>query len=194
MPVPNSWICSGCWKPNRMRDTRCFQCRLPRDADPALIQRQVALNAARAAVPDPVPDIFVSLPAILFRWEAKILLVLGGILFVILFLDALTGAPEWQLIPAAVVMVACVVCGVLFRGLAAAMEDRNPWGFFGAALVAGLFTAAAAYQLFVLPAPLGIPVQAATIRSWVTLILSSAATLCAFSGLVMIAIRGQAPR
>jgi hypothetical protein len=195
MPIANAWICRGCWKPNKPGAAHCFACRLPRNADPAQIRQQAAQAAARAAVPDPVPDLLVTLPATFFRWEAKILIVLGGILFVLLFLAALTDEPMPRMIPNAFVMVSCVVCGLLFRVLAEAMDDRKAWGFFGAALVASAITGWAAYQLFVLPVPFGsVPPQVAMIRSWVTLLLAGGSALSAFMGLVLIAIRGQAPR
>lgn len=192
MPIANAWICRGCWKPNKQGAARCFQCKLPRDADAAQIHRQAAQDSARAAIPDPVPDIIVTVPAAIFRWYGRALLVLGALLFVIVLMDAMAGAPEWQVIPGAVVMVALVACGLLFRALAEAMNDRNPWGFVAAVLVAGALTAWAAYQLFVLPVPLGnIPPQAAIIRTWGTLLISGSAALCAFMGLVLIAIRGR---
>jgi hypothetical protein len=193
MPAPNTWICRGCWKPNRLRDARCFMCKLPRDADAAQIQHQAAVNQARTAPPD-LPDIVLNVPVIIFRWYARGLLLIAVLLFVILVGEATSGAPDAHVIQGALVMGACLGAGILFRALAGAMQDGNPWVYMTALVAAGAMTALAAVQLFVLPVPLGtgIDPRAATVRTWITLVISGSAAICAGVGLAISVSRARA--
>ena len=194
MPAPNTWICRGCWKPNRLRDERCFMCKLPRDADPALVKEQVAINAARAAVADPVPDILITLPATLFRWYARLLFFLAAVLLILGALIGLGGGEDANVMVASIVGGAYLGAGLLFRFLANGMEDRNPWAFLVAFLVAGAAATVTVMQLFVLPTPVdtGLDPQATAIESWVTLIISASAAACALMGLVLLATKSPA--
>jgi len=195
MPAPtNTWICRGCWKPNRLRDERCFMCKLPRDADPALVKQQVAINEARAAVANPVPDLLITLPAAIFRWYGRLLLFLAAVLFILLALVGLGGGDDANVIAGGVVMAAYLGVGLLFRFLANGMEDRNPWAFLIAFVVTGATTTVAVMQLFVLPTPVatGLDPQATAIESWVTLIISGSAAACALAGLVLLVTRSPA--
>lgn len=192
--LTNTWICRGCWKPNRLRDERCFMCKLPRDADPALVKQQVAINEARAAVANPVPDILITLPATIFRWYGRLLLFLAAVLFILLALVGLGGGDDANVIAGGVVMAAYLGVGLLFRFLANGMEDRNLWAFLIAFLVTGGTTTVAVMQLFVLPTPVatGLDPQATAIENWVTLIISGSAAACALGGLVLLVTRSPA--
>ena len=149
------------------------------------------MDAAKTGRPDPVPGIVLELPAHLFRWYGRLLLVLAALLFVLLLVDTLAGAPESYLLPGVILLAATLFLGLLFRGLAGAMHDRNPWVYLIAFVISGGLAAVSVVQLFIVPAPPGplISQEAATIRTWVGLVLFGSAAFCTLLALVLVLSR-----
>ena len=72
MTAGDQWVCKVCWKLNRVRDEVCWRCKAPRGTtEEQEVSRHREVLEARAAMPEPVPDIVVALPVSVFRGYGK---------------------------------------------------------------------------------------------------------------------------
>ena len=68
MTATTGWVCKVCWKWNRPEDDPCYKCRSPRGiTEDAEVEVHRKALEAKAAEPEPVPDIVVALPVWVFR-------------------------------------------------------------------------------------------------------------------------------
>lgn len=68
MTAAIGWVFKVCWKWNRPQDDPCYKCKTARGVidDAEVASHRKALEA-KAALPDPVPDIVVAVPVVIFR-------------------------------------------------------------------------------------------------------------------------------
>jgi hypothetical protein len=184
VPGTTGWVCKVCWKWNRPEDDPCFKCKTPRGVtdDTEVAAHREALEA-KAAVPEPVPDIVVALPVSVFRGYARVWL-RGGIgLLGLLALMAFGGVTDmiWYALTAGFA-AALVACGFLAGEVADGMRNREVWAFItGMVLsVAAVIGSITAFNVF---AP-GL-VNPSAVR-WGSLIVFGGAGVAAAGGLVML--------
>ena len=188
MTFSDGWICTACWKPNRVQDPACYRCRTPRDADEAAVQATRAAAAAAAERPEAIPDIVVALPVVIFRGYARAWLRGGlGVLGLMAFM-AFGGVTDvGYLLVTGGLGAGLVVSGILAGEASDAMRNRETWAFIvgvGLAIV-GLIGSVLAFDTF---AP-GL-LSPAAIR-WGSILVFGGAGAAAVAGLVLTFIRRE---
>ena len=184
MTAATGWVCKVCWKWNRPEDDPCFKCKTPRGVtDDAEVETQRKVLEAKASMPEPVPDLVVAVPVVVFRGYAKVWF-RGGIgLLGLLALLALGGETDliWFALTAGF-SAGLVLSGFLAGEVAEGMRNREVWAFLvGIALsVVAVIGSVTAFSLF---AP-GL-VNPSAVR-WVSLIVFGGAGVAALVGLVMV--------
>jgi len=178
------WVCKVCWKWNRPEDDSCFKCRTPRGVtdEQEVAAHREALEA-KAAAPEPVPDIVVALPVWVFRGYARVWL-RGGIgLLGLLALMAFGGVTDmvWYALTAGFA-AALVACGFLAGEVADGMRNREVWAFI-TGIVLSVVAVIGSITAFSVFAP-GL-VNPAAVR-WGSLIVFGGAGVAAGGGLVML--------
>lgn len=139
MTFVDGWVCQSCWKSNRPRDARCYRCRTPRGADQAEIEAARVRREAEVRRASRVPDLVVALPAEVFKWYGRLLL-LSAILFLLGTPVVLSNpdAPS-EILPVWIGFVAIAfVLAFAVRWASNAMRSSNPWAFV-VGLVVSLF-------------------------------------------------------
>jgi hypothetical protein len=189
MTVSDQWVCKVCWKLNRPRDEVCWRCKAPRgttEEGEVAAHRQVL--EARAATPEPVPDIVVALPVTIFRGYGKAWVRGGFVTFGLLALMAFGGVEDLGYLAVTGAFGAgLIVCGLLAGEVTEGMRNREIWSYLvGIALaVAGGIGSVIAFNAF---AP-GL-ISPTAVR-WLSLIVFGGAGIAAAVGLFMVL---RAPR
>ena len=185
MTFADGWVCQSCWKPNRARDARCYRCKTERGADKATIEarhRSLEVHAARdAARRERVPDVVTVLPATVFAWYGRLVIV-GGVLFLLLT-PLILGNPD---LPGSALILwlgfalGALVAGVAMRWASGAMRTGNPWAFALALAVSVLLAAGTLYLMNALPSGVGNP----TWMRYITLGVFGMSAILAMVGLL----------
>jgi hypothetical protein len=184
MTAATGWLCKVCWKWNRLQDDACYKCKTARGVtDDAEVAAHRQALEAKAAEPEPVPDLVVALPVWVFRGYAKVWL-RGGIgLIGLVALMAFGGVTDllWFALTAGF-SVGLIGCGVLAGEVADGMREREVWAFItGIVLsVVGVIGSVIAFSVF---AP--DLVNPAAVR-WGSLIVFGGAGIAALTGLVLV--------
>jgi hypothetical protein len=187
------WVCKVCWKWNRPEDDPCYKCKSPRGlTDDAAVEVERKRLAAKAAEPEPVPDIVVAVPVWVFRGYARVWL-RGGIgLLGLLVLMAFGGVTDliWFALTAGF-SVGLVVCGFLAGEVADGMRNRETWAFI-VGIVLSVVAVIGSITAFSVFAP-GL-VNPNAVR-WGSLLVFGGAGVAAAGGLVMLirAARARPP-
>ena len=185
MTFADGWVCQSCWKPNRARDARCYRCKTERGADKATIearQRALEVDAARdAARRERVPDVVTVLPAAVFAWYGRLVIV-GGVLSLLLTPLVLGNPdlPENGLILWLGFVLGVLAAGVAMRWASGAMRTGNPWAFALALAVSVLLAAGTLYLMNELPSGVGNP----TWMRYITLGVFGMSAILAMVGLL----------
>lgn len=185
MTFADGWVCQSCWKPNRARDARCYRCRTERGADKATIearQRALEVDAARdAARRERVPDVVTVLPAAVFAWYGRLVIV-GGVLCLLLTPLVLGNPdlPENGLILWLGFALGVLAAGVAMRWASGAMRTGNPWAFALALAVSVVLAAGTLYLMNALPSGTGNP----TWMRYITLGVFGMSAILAMVGLL----------
>jgi hypothetical protein len=180
----SGWVCKVCWKWNRPEDDPCYKCKSPRGVtDDADVEVHRKALEAKAAAPEPVPDLVVAVPVWVFRGYARVWL-RGGIgLLGLLALMAFGGVTDliWFALTAGF-SVSLIVCGFLAGEVADGMRNREVWAFITGIIlsVVAVIGSVAAFSVF---AP-GL-VNPNAVR-WGSLIIFGGAGVAATGGLVML--------
>jgi hypothetical protein len=184
MTATTGWVCKVCWKWNRPEDDPCFKCKAPRGViDDAEVEAHRKVLEAKAAEPEPVPDIVVALPVWVFRGYARVWL-RGGIgLLGLLALMAFGGVTDmiWFALTAGF-SAALVVCGFLAGEVAEGMRNREVWAFI-TGIVLSVVAVIGSITAFSVFAP-GL-VNPTAVR-WGSLIVFGGAGAAALTGLVLV--------
>jgi hypothetical protein len=184
MTATTGWICKVCWRWNRPEDDPCFRCKAPRGVtDDAEVEAHRKALEAKAAEPEPVPDIVVALPVWVFRGYARVW-VRGGIgLLGVLALMAFGGVTDmiWYGLTAGFA-AALVVCGFLAGEVSEGMRNREVWAF-ATGIVLSVVAVIGSITAFSVFAP-GL-VNPAAVR-WTSLVVFGGAGVAAAGGLVML--------
>ncbi len=184
MTVGEQWVCKVCWKLNRPRDEACWRCKAPRGmtAEEEVARHRQELEA-KAALPEPVPDIVVALPVTVFRGYGKAW-VRGGFAMVgLLALLAFGGVTDiGYFILTGSFGASLIVCGLLAGEVSEGMRNREIWAYLvGIALsVAGGIGSVFAFNAF------GPGLISPTAVRWLGLIVFGGAAIAAGAGLVMV--------
>ena len=187
MTALKGWVCKVCWKLNRPADEFCWKCKTPRGlTDDAQVEEQRKIVAARAELPEPVPDLVVALPVVVFRSYGRVW-IRGGIgLLGLVALEVFAGVTDliWYALTGGFA-IALLVCGFLAREVSEGMRNREIWAFLvGIVLsVVAVIGSITAFQVF---APDLVNPNA--IR-WGSLIVFGGAGVAALVGLVMVLTR-----
>ena len=184
MTATSGWVCKVCWKWNRPEDDPCYKCKSPRGVtDDAQVEAHRKALEAKAAEPEPVPDLVVALPVWIFRGYGKVW-VRGGIgLLGLLALMAFGGATDllWFALTAGF-GAALIVSGLLAGEVAEGMRNREAWSFIiGIVLsVVGVVGSITAFSVF---AP--DLVNPSAVR-WGSVVVFGGAGVAAAGGLIML--------
>lgn len=186
MTAATGWVCKVCWKWNRPADEFCWKCRtVPGVTESQVAEAQKAI-AAKAEVPEAVPDLLVAVPVVVFRSYGKVW-IRGGIgligLIALLVFGAVTDLVLYGL--TAGFAIGLIACGFLAGEVSEGMRNREVWAFgvgIGLSVVA-FVSSIVAFDLF---AP-GL-VNPTAIR-WGSLIVFGGAGVAALVGLVMVLTR-----
>ena len=188
MTVGQQWVCKVCWKFNRPRDEVCWRCKAPRGTTE---EQEVAAHRevleAKAAAPEPVPDIVVALPVSIFRGYGRAWVRGGFVTFGLLALMAFGGVTDLGYLAVTGTFGAgLIVCGLLAGEVTEGMRNREIWAYLvGIALsVAGGIGSVFAFNAF---AP-GL-ISPTAVR-WLSLIIFGGAGIAAAVGLFMV-LRAQ---
>ena len=188
MTVGQQWVCKVCWKLNRPRDEVCWRCKAPRGTTE---EQEVAAHRevleAKAAAPEPVPDIVVALPVSIFRGYGRAWVRGGFVTFGLLALMAFGGVTDLGYLAVTGAFGAgLIVCGLLAGEVTEGMRNREIWAYLvGIALsVAGGIGSVFAFNAF---AP-GL-ISPTAVR-WLSLIIFGGAGIAAAVGLFMV-LRAQ---
>lgn len=190
MAPADGWVCKVCWKLNRSRDEVCWKCKTARGViDESEVDAKRKVIEARAAQPEPVPDIVVAVPVWVFRGYGKVWFRGGFGLLGLLALMAFGGVTDlvWFGLTAGFAL-ALFACGLMAGEVAEGMRNREIWAFvvgIGLSVVA-VFGSVAAFDVF---AP-GL-VNPNAIR-WASLLVFGGAGVAALVGLVMVIRNGGA--
>jgi hypothetical protein len=184
----DGWTCRACWKSNRPQDPVCYRCKAPRDVDDAAIEARREAAAARAERPEPIPDIVVALPVVVFRGYSKVWFRGGFGTLGLLLLMGLGGVTDlgWLALTAGFA-VGLVAIGFLAGEVSDAMRERELWSWvvgIGLSVVA-VVSSIGAFELFV---P-GL-VNPSAVR-WGSVIVFGGAGLAAAAGLVLMFLRRE---
>jgi hypothetical protein len=184
------WVCKVCWQWNRPADEFCWKCKtVPDVSDEQVAEAQKALEA-KAALPEPVPDLVVALPVVIFRSYGKVWL-RGGIgLLVVLALEVFAAVTDlvWYALTIGFAL-GLMVSGFLAREISEGMRNREVWAF-GVGIVMSVVAVIGSITAFSVLAP-GL-VNPGAVR-WGSLIVFGGAGVAALVGLVLVLRRGDAP-
>ena len=184
MTAATGWVCKVCWKWNRPEDDPCFKCKSPRGVtDDAEVEARRKQVEARAALPEPVPDLVVAVPVVVFRGYAKVWF-RGGIgLLGLLALMALGGVEDliWFALTAGF-SAALVISGFVAGEVSEGMRNREIWAFLvGIVLsVVAVIGSVTAFSVFAE----GL-VDLNAVR-WASLLVFGGAGVAALVGLVLV--------
>jgi hypothetical protein len=184
MTVGDQWVCKVCWKLNRPRDEVCWRCKAPRGTtEEGAVAAHREVMEAKAAMPEPVPDIVVALPVSIFRGYGKAWVRGGFVTFGLLALMAFGGVEDLgYLAVTGAFGVGLIFCGLLAGEVTEGMRNREIWAYLvGIALsVVGGIGSVIAFNAF---AP-GL-ISPTAVR-WLSLIVFGGAGIAAAVGLVMV--------
>ncbi|HEX5578753.1 MAG TPA: Ran-binding zinc finger domain-containing protein [Candidatus Limnocylindria bacterium] len=188
MTVGDQWVCKVCWKLNRPRDEACWRCKAPRGTtEEGEVKAHREVLEAKAAAPEPVPDIVVALPVTIFRGYGKAWVRGGFVMFGLLALLAFSGVDDFgYLAVTGAFGLGLIVCGLVAGEVTEGMRNREVWSYLvGIALsVAGGIGSVFAFNAF---AP-GL-ISPTAVR-WLSLIIFGGAGIAAAVGLFMV-LRAQ---
>jgi hypothetical protein len=180
----DQWVCKVCWKLNRPRDDVCWRCKAPRGTtEEDEVSRHREVLEAKAAMPEPVPDIVVALPVSVFRGYGKAWVRGGFAMLGLLALLAFSGVDDIvYLALTGGFGVGLIVCGLVAREVSEGMRNREVWAYLvGIALsVAGGIGSVYAFNAF------GADLISPTAVRWLGLIVFGGAAIAATVGLVMV--------
>jgi hypothetical protein len=184
MTAATGWVCKVCWKWNRPEDDPCFKCKSPRGVtdDTDVDARRKHLEA-RAALPEPVPDLVVAVPVVVFRGYAKVWF-RGGIgLLGLLALMAFGGVTDliWFALTAGF-SAGLVVSGFLAGEVAEGMRNREIWAFL-VGIVLSVVAVIGSIMAFSVFAPDLVNPNAVR---WGSVLVFGGAGVAALVGLVMV--------
>jgi len=184
------WICKVCWKWNRPADEFCWKCKtVPGVSDEQVAAAQKALEA-KAALPEPVPDLVVALPVVIFRSYGRVWF-RGGIgLLGILALEVFAAVTDLMLYAltagfAIGLMVAGFVAGEISEG----MRNREIWAF-GVGILMSVVAVIGSITAFSVLTPGLVDLNAVR---WGSLLVFGGAGVAALVGLIMVLRHGDAP-
>lgn len=190
MTFADGWTCRACWKGNRAQDPVCYRCKTPRDADDDAVEASKAAVAARASAPEPVPDIVVALPVVVFRSYARVWLRGGLGVLAVLALLAFGGVTDvGYLVLTGGLGLGLIVVGFLAGEVSDAMREREAWAYaVGIGLsVVGAIGSVLAFE--VLAPGLFNP----TAIRWGSVVVFGGAGLAAAAGLFLLLTRREKP-
>jgi hypothetical protein len=183
------WVCKVCWKWNRPEDDPCYKCKTARGVtDETEVEAQRKALEAKAALPEPVPDIVVAVPVVIFRSYGRVWL-RGGIgLLGLLALEAFAAIsdPIWFALTGGFA-AGLMVCGFLAREVAEGMRNREVWAFLVGILLS-LVAVIGSISAFSVFAPDLVNLNAVR---WGSLIVFGGAGVAALVGLVMVLRHGR---
>ena len=191
MTVGEQWVCKVCWKLNRQRDEVCWRCKAPRGTtEEEEVARHREVMEAKAAAPEPVPDIVVALPVSVFRGYGKAWIRGGFAMLGLLALLAFSGVTDVAYFALTGGLGAgLIVCGLLAGEVSEGMRNREIWAYaVGIALsVAGGIGSVIAFNA------LAPDLISPTAVRWLSLIVFGGAGVAAGVGLFMV-LRAQRAR
>jgi hypothetical protein len=186
--VGEQWVCQVCWKLNRQRDEVCWRCKAPRGtSEEEEVARHREVLEAKAAAPEPVPDIVVALPVSVFRGYGKAWIRGGFAMLGLLALLAFSGVTDLAyFVLTGGLGAGLIVCGLLAGEVSEGMRDREVWAYaVGIALsVAGGIGSVIAFNA------LAPDLISPTAVRWLSLIVFGGAGIAAGVGLFMV-LRAQ---
>jgi len=186
--VGEQWVCKVCWKLNRQRDEVCWRCKAPRGTtEEEEVARHREELEARAAAPEPVPDIVVALPVSVFRGYGKAWIRGGFGMLGLLALLAFSGVTDLAyFVLSGGLGAGLIVCGLLAGEVSEGMRNREIWAYaVGIALsVAGGIGSVIAFNA------LAPDLISPTAVRWLSLIVFGGAGIAAGVGLFMV-LRAQ---
>lgn len=182
MTALQRWTCRVCWVTNWPEVERCRKCGSLRDLDAPRLEQQRKVVEARAAQPEPVPDLLVALPALVFRAYARVW-TRGGIgLLGLVALMAFAGVTDLGILAFSVgVCAGLFAFGFLAGEVSDGMRGRELWAFV-VGIVMSVVAAIGSVFAFSVFAP-GL-VDPNAIR-WGSILIFGACGLAAVAGLVM---------
>jgi hypothetical protein len=194
MTEATGWVCKVCWKWNRPEDDPCFRCKSPRGvsdaADEAEVEAHRKAREAKGAMPEPVPDLLVAVPVVVFRSYAKVWF-RGGIsllgLLALMAFGAVTD-PIWYALTIGF-SAGLIVSGFLAGEVAEGMREREIWAFL-VGIVLSVVAVIGSILAFSVFAP-GL-VNPTAVR-WGSVLVFGGAGVAAVAGLVMVLRHGRNP-
>ena len=131
MAVAERWICPVCWKSNRDQDATCWQCASPRGlTESAAEVERKAREAVIANRAEPVPDLLVALPVVVFRGYARTWRRGGLSLLAVPVLMGMAGMTDiGPLVATAGFALGLVAFGFLADEVMDGMREREVWAF-----------------------------------------------------------------
>jgi len=186
--VGGEWVCKVCWKRNRARDEACWRCKTPRGTtDEGEVARHRQVIEAKAAMPEPVPDLVVAVPVTVFRGYGKAWVRGGFALFGLLALIALGGVTDMGYLALTGSMGAgLIVCGLLAGEVSEGMRNREVWAYIAGIVLAVAGAIGSVFAFNALAPGLFSP----TAVRWLSLIVFGGAGIAAGIGLFMV-LRAQ---
>jgi hypothetical protein len=190
MTVAGRWICRVCWKSNWPDADRCKTCGSPRDLEEGELEAQRLAVAERAAQPEPVPDLLVALPAVVFRAYARVWTRGGVGLLAIVGLMLFAGVTDVGLLLFSVgVCAGLFIFGVAAGEVSDGMRGRELWSYIAGIVmsVVAIVGSTVAFNAF---AP-GL-VDPNAVR-WGSILIFGASGLAAAAGLVLLVTHRDKP-
>ena len=159
MTFADGWVCQSCWKSNRPKDTRCYRCKTERGADKAAVAAGRERRASEVARQARVPALVSGLPATVFSWYGRLILV-SGVLFLLLtpLVTSHPDAPENTLLFWLGISLGTIAAGIAMRWASGAMRTANPWAFLIALVVSVGLVGGTLWAMSLLPPGMGNPV------------------------------------
>ena len=181
------WICQVCWTSNRPRDPVCWRCKAPSGLAREEAEAQRAARMARGEAPEPVPDLLVALPVVVFRSYARVWLRGGiGMLAVPLLMGFAGVVDVGWLVLSVGLAVGLVVFGIVAGEVSDGMREREVWAFLTGIVLAvvGVIGSILAFAAFApeLISPVAV--------RWGSLLVFGGAGVAAVAGLVLL-LRGD---
>jgi hypothetical protein len=184
------WVCKVCWKWNRPLDEFCWRCRTTRGVtDEAEVERERKALEAQAAQPEPVPDLVVALPVVIFRSYGRVW-IRGGIgLLALLALELYAAVTDliWYALTVGFA-AGLVLCGFLAREVSEGMRNREAWAFV-VGIVLSVVAVIGSITAFSVFAPELVNPNAVR---WGSLIVFGGAGVAALTGLIMLFVHRRA--
>jgi hypothetical protein len=184
------WICQVCWTSNRPRDEVCWRCKAPSGLAREEADAQRAARSARGEAPEPVPDLLVALPVVVFRTYARVWLRGGiGMLAVPLLMGFAGVVDVGWLVLSIGLAVGLVVFGIVAGEVSDGMREREVWAFLTGIVLAvvGVIGSILAFATF---AP---ELISPTAVRWGSLLVFGGAGVAAVAGLVLLVRADRRP-